>query len=555
MFRKFGWQVLLIAFGALATVWILLYLTTSYTTAFRPAPGGTYVEGVGSYPQTLNPLLSAYNDADSDVSSLVFSGLTRLDLQGAPQPDLAERWDLDQSGLTYTFHLRSNALWHDGTPVTARDVAFTVRLLQDPDYPGPPDVGALWRSVTVEVVDDTTIRFGLPEPYAPFVDYTTIGILPAHLLEGTSAAELPTLAFNRQPVGTGPFQVEAVNSEAGHITSVLLKRFTNYYGTRPYLDNVLLRFYPNPQAALAAAQTGEVEGVARVPATLLKEAWAIPDMAFYSAPMAEMEMLFLNTTLSTTLPLNQARFRQGLFYALDRETLIQDVLQGQALLARTPLVPGTWAYTTTNVISYTSNPDIALARFKEAGWTREAPTETLHNIYGDALAFTLLTLDTPQEVATANLLAEQWANVGISVTVKPLKATELSTALSERAYEAALVRVALAGDPDPYPFWHETQAETGQNYTGFRHRRISEVIEMARQTYDQEKRQAYYAEFQQLFMEEVPAFPLYVPIYTYAVKARVYDVQLGPLMRSGDRFRNIADWYVLRRKVIISERE
>ncbi len=554
MFRKFGWQVLLIALGALATGWTLVYLATTYTTAFSPAPGGTYVEGIGSYPQTLNPLLSAYNDADSDVTSLVFSGLTRLSLQGEPQPDLAENWDLDQSGITYTFHLRKRALWHDGTPVTARDVAFTIELLQDPDYPGPADVGALWRSVTVEVVDDYTIRFGLPEPYAPFVDYTTIGILPAHLLQGITAAALPTLEFNRQPVGSGPFQVEAVTNEAGHITSVLLKRFTGYYGQRPYLDNVLLRFYPTPQAALAAAKAGEVEGVARVPAALLPEAWAMEGMAFYSAPIAEIEMLYLNTTLSN-LSFDQPRFRQGLFYALNRDAVVNDVLQGQALVAHTPLLPGTWAYTTTGIITYTLNPDIALARFKEAGWTRDAITEPLSNIYGDPLSFTLITLNTPQEVNTAQMLAEQWARVGVSVTVKPLSATDLSEALEQRAFEAALVRIALPGDPDPYSFWHETQIEGGQNYAGFRHRRISEVIEAARQTSDRERRIALYAEYQRLFMEQVPAFPLYIPIYTYAVKARVYDVQLGPLMRTGDRFRNIADWYVLQRKVIISERQ
>lgn len=552
MFRKFGWQVLLIVLGALATVWILVYLATTYTTDFRPAPGGTYVEGVGSYPQTLNPLLNAYNDADSDVSSLVFSGLTRLDLQGAPQPDLAERWDLDQSGITYTFHLRKRAFWHDGTPVTTRDVAFTVGLLQDPDYPGPPDVGALWRSVTVEVVDDTTIRFGLPEPYAPFVDYTTIGILPAHLLQGISAAQLPTLDFNRKPIGSGPFMVEEVTADAGHITSVLLKRFNAYYGQRPYLDSVLLRFYPSPQAALAAAQAGEVEGVARIPTPLLREAWAMPDMAFYSAPLAEMEMLYFNTTRKE-LSLDQPRFRQGLLYALDREALVNEVLQGQALVAQTPLLPGTWAYTTTGVITYTYAPDRALARFKEAGWTRDYITEPLRNIYGDTLAFTLLTLDTAQEVATAQAIAAQWAQVGISVTIQPLSVLALNEALEQRTFDMALVRVALAGDPDPYPFWHETQAESGQNYAGFRHRRISEVIEHARQVYDREERTAAYAEYQRLFMEQLPAIPLYVPIYTYAVKTRVYDVQIGPLMRTGDRFRNIADWYILRRKVITSE--
>jgi len=117
------------------------------------------------------------------------------------------------------------------------------------------------------------------------------------------------------------------------------------------------------------------------------------------------------------------------------------------------------------------------------------------------------------------------------------------------------VHLVIPGDPDPYPFWHETQAlpGQGQNYAGFQHRHISEIIEQARITVNPNQRLALYREFQQLFMEEVPAFPLYVPIYTYAIDNRVNGCQLGPLMRTGDRFRRIADWYVLQRRVVASQ--
>ena len=176
MFRRIGWQVLLVGVGFLLTVAFLFYMAATYTTEFRPAPGGTYVESVGGYPQTLNPLLSFYNDADSDVTSLTFSGLTRLGSYGEVVPDLALGWEIDPTGITYTFRLNTEALWHDGAYVTADDVLFTVSLLQDPDYPGPPDIGALWRSVEAQKVNDYTVRFILTEPYAPFLDYTTIGL-------------------------------------------------------------------------------------------------------------------------------------------------------------------------------------------------------------------------------------------------------------------------------------------------------------------------------------------------------------------------------------------
>jgi peptide/nickel transport system substrate-binding protein len=161
----------------------------------------------------------------------------------------------------------------------------------------------------------------------------------------------------------------------------------------------------------------------------------------------------------------------------------------------------------------------------------------------------------PQDQAVAQAVAEQWGTLGISVTVEPVPPLALSGVLDSRTYEVALARLMVPGDPDPYPFWHETQALAGQgqNYAGFQHRRISEVIEQARITVRRDERLRFYREYQQLFMEEVPALPLYVPVYTYALDVRVNGGQIGPLMSPGDRFLTIADWYVLQRRVVASQ--
>jgi peptide/nickel transport system substrate-binding protein len=553
MFRRIGLQVLLVGVGFLFAAGMLAYLAATYTTEFRPAPGGTYVESVAGYPQSLNPLLSFYNDADSDVTALVFSGLTRMTMEGEVAPDLAQGWEIHPSGITYTFRLNPRAIWHDGTPVSADDVLFTVNLLQDPDYPGPPDIGALWQSVEAERVDDVTVRFVLPEPYAPFLDYTTIGLLPHHLLEGVPSASLPSLQFNLEPMGTGPFRLGDVIMEDRQITEINLKRFSRYYGRSPYVENLVLRFYPTPQAAFEAHRQGLVEGVARVPPQLLPQAWQSEELSFYSAPTAEMTMLYFNTALTDTLPFGDKQVRQALLHALDRRALVDEVLMGQGVVPDTPLLPGTWAYQPDEVPHYERDLERAAELLEEAGWTREGVTETLRNRRGAPLRFALIVADEPRDLAMGEAIVAQWASLGISATVETVPPLSLSGALETRNYQIALAHLVVPGDPDPYPFWHETQAYTGQNYTGFRHRRISEVIEQARRTVNRDERKALYAEFQQLFMEELPAIPLYVPIYTYAVDARTRNVQIGPLMRSGDRFRNVAEWYVLQRRVIVSE--
>ncbi len=554
MFRRIGWQILLVGVGFLLAGGMLAYLATTYTTEFRPAPGGTYVESVAGFPQTLNPLLSFYNDADSDVTALVFSGLTKMDLRSEVEPDLAQGWEIDPQGITYTFRLNPRALWHDGTPVSADDVLFTMELLSDPDYPGPSDIGTLWQSVQVEKVDDLTVRFILSEPYAPFLDYTTVGLLPVHLLEGIRAVDLPVLEFNRAPVGSGPFRLTEVDVEEGQVTLVTLKRFPRYYGTEHLLENVVLRFYPTARAAFEAYEEGLVEGVARVPPAMLPEAWEQTSLNFYSAPTAEMAMLYFNTTLTDTLVFGDSRVRQALLYGLDRQALVDQVLMGQAVVPLTPLLPGTWAYAPEVGEDYDYDLERAQSLLVEAGWTRDTVTSTLQNEAGEPLAFSLLVADDPQDRALGEAMTAQWARLGISTTLEAVPPLARNGRLDARLYEAALAHFAVPGDPDPYTFWHQTQIDLGgQNYAGFDHRRLSEVVEQARITTDRDARRDLYREFQEIIMEEVPAIPLYVPIYTYAVDEQVQQVQIGPLMRSGDRFRNIEDWFVLQRRVIVSE--
>ncbi len=553
MFRRIGWQVLLVGIGFLVAASILAYMASTYTTEFRPAPGGTYIESVGGYPQTLNPLLSFYNDADNDIVSLVFSGLTRINMLGEIEPDLATGWQVDEPGITYTFRLNRNVVWHDGHPFRARDVVFTIELLQDPDYPGPPDIGELWRSVEVSEINDHTVQFVLREPYAPFLDYTTIGVLPHHHLGGVNAADLARLDFNREPIGTGPFRLTEMELGDGHIASVTLRRFPRYHSRSTYLESLVLRFYPTSRAAFEAYQDGLVEGVARIPVEALSEALADRELRLFSAPTAEMAMLYLNGFVTETLPFGDVRVRQALYYALDRQGLVNKVLLGQAVLPQTPLVPGTWAYTTDGVPTYDYDLERATALMAEAGWYR-TPGDGLQNAAGQPLAFTLVASSDPVDQAIARSLSDQWGRLGISVTVESVPPLALSGILESRTYQIALARLILPGDPDPYPFWHETQAlpGQGQNYAGFQNRRISELIEQARTTIQRDQRLALYHEFQQLFMQELPALPLFVPVYTHGMDARVNGGQIGPLMSASDRFLSMPDWYVLQRRVVAS---
>jgi peptide/nickel transport system substrate-binding protein len=554
MARTVRWPALLIGAGATLLIIALVYLALTYTTVTVPTTGGTYVEGVAGFPHAINPLLAAYNDVDRDLCALVFSGLTRMNAQGAVEPDLALKWEISLDGLTYIFHLRSGLRWPDGHPLTADDVLFTIGLMQDPDFPGPSDLGALWRTVQIFKDDDRTVRFVLSEPFAPFLDYTTIGLLPAHLLEGVRAADLASLDFNLQPVGSGPFQVAEVQTQEGDIVSILLQPNPAYYGPKPYLQGVRFRFYPSYQSAFRAFQAGEVEGVGQITLSELPQARQEEDLNLYSAPLADQVLIFLNLTKKDELPFFQEKeVRQALLYGLDRQRLVDGVLEGQAIVAHSPILAGTWAYDE-SIRRYEYDPQKARALLDRAGW-KVLPGERVRTKDEQAFSFTLLSSTDPVHAAVAQEVARQWQAIGIDVQAVALPPLEMRDALERRDYQAALVELSLPGNPDPYPLWHQTQITSGQNYAGLDHRRISEVIETARITVDPTRQAALYREFQELFADEVPAVLLYQPIYTYGVGRKVQGVQMGPLMHPSDRLATISSWYIATRRVIVSQAE
>ena len=320
MIQRLRWQLIITVLGLALVSGLLVNLAYSRTTVVVPAEGGRYVEGLAGQARVINPLLWQ-TDAEHDLVSLIFSGLTRRDEHGNIIADLAERWTVMDDGATYVFVLRPDAQWHDGTPVTADDVLFTIELLQDPAFKAQPALAEFWRSVTVDRLDARTVRFSLSEPLAAFLEYASLPLLPAHRLKGVTAAELSRDPFNQRPVGSGAFRLTELDAE-----HALLTAYAGYYGPRPYLKQIEFRFYSNAQRLLTAYRDGEIQGIGQVPTSILQAVASIPDLALYTAQESSCVAIFLNLDR----PLFQARLvRRALLLGLDRQALIDEVLQGQ----------------------------------------------------------------------------------------------------------------------------------------------------------------------------------------------------------------------------------
>ena len=552
--KQLRWQILVVLV-ALGIVAVLLFSqqTPSITGPILPQPeqGGVYTEGLVGSLGRLNPLLDWNNSADRDVDRLLFSGLVRFDEHGLPRADLAD-WGVAQDGTIYNFSIRPDAVWHDGEPVTSDDVLFTIEMMKSAGSLYPQDIKDLWGRIEVTRLNEKNLKFTLPEPFVPFMDYLTFGILPKHLLETVPPDQLASADFNINPVGSGPYKFDHLLIDSGQITGVVLTLSPTYYGTPPFIEQVVFRYYPTSADALDAYRQGEVLSVSHISSDILNAALEETNLSMYTSRMPQMSFVLLNLNNPEVVFLQEAKVRRALMLSINRPYIISSFLQGQAIVADGPILPNSWAYFD-GTERFVYDPEAAINLLKGEGYVIPAAGGEVREKEGTALSFTLTHPDDATHTQIAQRIQEEWAAIGVRAELQAVPYDKLYLdSLPARAYQAALVDLDLSRtpDPDPYPFWHQAEATGGQNYSQWYNRPASEYLEQARVTADYTLRTRLYRNFQVVFSKELPALPLFVPVYSYGVDVQVQGVQVGALYDVSDRLATFTSWYLLTRRAL-----
>ncbi|WKZ41918.1 MAG: peptide ABC transporter substrate-binding protein [Anaerolineales bacterium] len=551
--KRLRWQILVVAVTlVIVTLLLLSQQPVSVITLPEAAPGGIYTEALVGSMGRLNPMLDWNNPADRDINRLIFSGLMKFDSRGLPQPDLADAWGASADGTVYNFSIRQNAQWHDGQPVTSDDVIFTIELIKSSGSLFPQDIKDLWSQVEVRKLDEKTLQVRLPEPFAPFLDYATFGIMPRHLLESVPADQLASAEFNLNPVGSGPYRFDRLLVSGGQITGVVLVANTNYYLRPPFIEQVVFRFYPTSAAAFDAYRRGEVLGVSQLTNDVLEAALREPTLSVYTSRLPQMGLVFLNNNNPNVAFLQSDKVRRALMLGLNRTIIVSHILQGQAIIADGPILPGSWAYFD-EIEQFDYNPDAAMQLLKEEGFVIPVGGGEVRSKDGQFLSFSLLYPDTPLHAQIAQAIQSDWALIGVRVELQAVPYDSLvNDYLATRNYQAALadLNTSRTPDPDPYLFWHQSEATGGQNYSQWDNRTASEFLEVARTTADFSERARLYRNFQVVFARDMPSLPLYYPVYSYGVDAQLQGVQVAPLYDTSDRLALIAEWYLVTRRIL-----
>lgn len=518
-----------------------------------PKSGGVLKEGIIGTPRFINPLLTI-SDADRDLTSLIYSGLMRTDGIGNLIPDLAERYEVSSDGLSYTFFLKKDIFWHDKKPVTSEDVVFTIQMAKNAALKS--NQRASWEGVEVEQVDERTIRFFLKRPYAPFLENTTLGILPRHIWEKISPEQMTLTDFNIRPVGSGPYQAgDILKDSTGIIQSYILEPNKNFALGKPYLKNLIIKFYPSEQKLIEAYENGEVDsvgGISPQAATKIK-----PDKT-------DLKTLFLPRVFAIFFNQNNApllaakEVRQALALATDKKKIVDDVLHNFGTVINHPLPPGSLGAIDKDQAgeySFEENLEKAADILRNGGWTLNAEERIFEKKQKGKnavrLEFELSTSNAPELSQTAELLKTMWKKLGVKINLKIFEIGDLNqNVIRPRKYDSLLFGLMMSRDPDPFAFWHSSQRnDPGLNISLYASIAADKILEEARTISDNQKRKEKYEIFEEQVEKDIPAIFLYSPEYIYLTPKILKGFSAETVAVPSERFTQVYNWYIETEKV------
>lgn len=514
-------------------------------TASVPAEGGAYREGIIGQPRFINPLL-ATTATDQSIVKLVFAGLYKLDNEGSVVPDMAESFPtVSENGQEYTVKIKDNAKWHDGTAVTADDVVFTIQTLQNAEFNSPRR--GEWQATTVEKVDDRTVLFKLNAPSAPFLNNLTLGIISKKHWEAVSPTDFVLSQGNIEAVGNGPYIIKEVRKTSqGTVQSVNLQSFSDYHNRQAYISNVKLNFYEDIEEILTAIHGKQIDGFGFSPfdeSVRLDE--SNNEFKITQLDLPQYQAVFFNTSHKL---FSDVRVRKALQIGTDIQTIIDSVYNGQGKPLNGPILRQHVDGLPDPTI--TTDVESAKAMLDQAGWKLDEGSN-VRKKNGAELTFTLSTNNFSLNTKTAELLAGQWAKLGVKVSLNIQPTRDLTeNAIRPRNYDALLFAQKLGADPDPFLFWHSSQVRNpGLNLSSYANTTADKIMSEARAATDKVVRDEKYREFQTVIQADAPAIFLVQNVFSYAMKEDIKGISLTSLSDTTARFYDLPNWYIDTKRV------
>jgi peptide/nickel transport system substrate-binding protein len=447
----------------------------------QSADGSTLIYGSGDYT-AINPALFEHGE----INLLLFAGLTAHDAENKVVPGLAEDWTWDEESLTYTFKLREGLTFHDGEPLTAEDVVFTIETILDEDN-GSENITNYTDIDSITAEDDLTVKIALAAPNAAMPDYLTIGVLPKHLLDGKNIVED---SFNQHPVGAGPYKFTAWDMGQ----SITMERFDDFYLGAPKIEKVVFKIVEDMDTRALQLKSGELT-LAQVTPKDAEEFTGDDAFDVYDMDTADYRGVMYN--FNNPFWRDNPGLPAALSYAIDREAIVRSVLLGKGQVAWTTLQKG--PYANPDVERYDYDTEKAKAAIEALGW--RMGDGGYYEKGGKELGFEISVRPSDQvRVDMANICAQNFQDRGVNAVVDINEKTDWEN------QSAFLIGWGSPFDPDDHTY-KIFGSEGGANYSYYSNGDVDRALTEARRSFNQYERAPRYAEFQTAWAND-PAYTL-----------------------------------------------
>ncbi|MFZ6015277.1 MAG: ABC transporter substrate-binding protein [Patescibacteria group bacterium] len=535
--------------GIILLLSAVILLLAKYISAV-PVVGGTYTEALIGEPHALNPVDAPANQTDLDLCSLIYSGLFKqkgMELL----PDLAESYSWSEDFKTLTVKIRQDANFHNGAPVTADDVQYTIEAIQDPVRKSL--LSPLFKGVKAAVIDGKTIQFNLDQSDITFLNSLTVGVLPASLWINIPPQNARLANLSLKPIGSGPYKVKSFTKDNhGIIRSYALERSDDYYGIKPHIKTINFQFYPDLQPAEEALKSDLVDGLAfLMPADTQRfnsaARWHTIDLK-----TPQQTIAFFNVKDKT---LEDLRVRQALIMAVNRQDVVA-ALFNRAEIADTPFP---FVQSASGTIT-----DLEGARdlLQKSGWVlpsndnvrifqkaedRKDGQIPESNASSTKLTLTILVPEQTDLVNMAEVLKRQWSLLGAQIEIQSMDAAGvLKKSTRDRDAQIILWNVLLGPDQNLFPIWWSGQAnDRGTNFSGISETKIDDLINQSKSATSTDGLTAVRNELSSAIMEKAPAAFLVRPHFSYIISTRIKGMPESiEIAKPSDRFNDIQTWYI-----------
>lgn len=522
----------LIIFSVASVFWFFSYYYSH--TLEVPVANRQYTEGIIGQPIFINPVISGTNDADRDLSEILFSDLI----------DLSDRYTVSENGKTWSVFLKNGLKWDDGEPLTSDDVVFTLDAIQDPESRSP--LAPAWQGVIVNRVSELEMEFTLRTPYAFFLDNLKgLKIIPKHIFEAIPTANLRLSNYNLEPVGSGSYKfVSFQKRKDGFITEYQFETNKHYALKPPFIKSLAVKFFPNADELIQAFNLKKIDGFGDLNPNHLGKLKLGRQTLEINLPRYYAVFFNANSHEALKSPV----VRNALDAAVDKKKIIEMVFNNKALAVNQPLPPIIPGYLPE--ASASSTPD--LEKINEAlekdQWRRNENGIREKKIGRNIiqLEFNLVVPQIPFLEETVNIIKEDWRAIGVKLNPVILSPQDVaSEVIKTRNYQMLIFGNILKLNPDIFSFWHSSERfYPGLNLALYENKKADNLLEAIRKNLDAASQKEQLGQLQALISQDRPAIFLFSPTYLYIAPKKLRGFDEKSLATPSDRFENINQWYL-----------